>query len=232
MGMDRLKEKAIEPKWLQVIDLGRCAYGQAWQLQKERHAQRLNNACPDTLLLVEHPHVYTLGKHAKAQHLIADENYLKRRGIEVYRTDRGGDITYHGPGQIVGYPIFDLRNHRPSVGWFIQTLEEVLIDTLAVFGIHAGRIVGMTGVWVGHQKIAAIGMRVSQWVTMHGLALNVAPDLSYFQGIVPCGISDKGVTRMVDLNPQVQLDAVKAELIRQFVVHFGFSNFVHKSISP
>lgn len=215
-------------KELNVIDLARFPYGEAWKLQQELHSKRIHGTIGDTLILVEHPHVYTLGKNAQERHLIATEEYLKHRGIEVYHVDRGGDITYHGPGQLVGYPIFHLKEHRPSIGWFITTIEQILIDTLAKFGIIAGRAAGMTGVWVGDQKIAAIGMRVARWVTMHGFALNVSTDLSYFGGIIPCGITNKGVTRMIDLSPEVTLPAVKREIITRFAQHFGFNRIVSK----
>lgn len=209
-------------KKLDVLDLGLCPYGKAWEIQKQLHADRLAGNIPDTLILVEHPHVYTLGKNADARHLLASENYLKSRGIELYHVDRGGDITYHGPGQLIGYPIFNLKEHKESISWYVNSVEEVLIKTLAGFGIQAGRIKGLTGIWIDDKKIAAIGMRVSRWVTMHGFALNVATDLSLYSGIVPCGLATKGVTRMVDLNPTVSMDAVKAAVIKEFAIQFSF----------
>jgi lipoate-protein ligase B len=213
-------------KELHIIDLGLCSYQVAWKLQQQLHYQRQEGKVADTLILVEHTPVYTLGKHAHEQHLIATEDYLRRRGIEVYRVDRGGDITFHGPGQLVGYPVFNLKDHRPSIGWFIASIEQILIATLAVFGIKAERVAGLTGVWVGDQKIAAIGMRVSRWTTMHGFALNVTTDLSYYSGIIPCGLSNKGVTRMLDHNPNVTWEAVKQVIIRQFGEHFAFQNII------
>lgn len=214
------------PKILTVLDLGKSPYSSAWELQKNLHARRLQNEIGDTLILVEHFPVYTLGKNADARHLLASEKYLKSRGIELFKVDRGGDITYHGPGQLVGYPIFNLKDHRESVGWFVNTIEEVLIRTLNIFGIQAARLPHLTGVWVGENKIAAIGMRVSRWVTMHGFALNISTDLSYYSGIIPCGIASKGVTRMLDLNPTVEWQAVQNEVIKQFVELFGFENFI------
>ncbi len=215
-----------KPKILTVLDLGKSPYGSTWELQKNLHTRRLQNEIGDTLILVEHFSVYTLGKNADAHHLLASKEYLKSRGIELFKVDRGGDITYHGPGQLVGYPIFNLKEHRESVGWFVNTIEEVLIRTLSTFGIQAARLPHLTGVWVGENKIAAIGMRVSRWVTMHGFALNVSTDLSYYSGIIPCGIASKGVTRMLDLNPAVEWQAVQNEVIKQFVELFGFENFI------
>lgn len=209
-------------KFLNVLDLGRCPYGTAWEIQKQTHADRRAGNIPDTLILVEHPHVYTLGKNADARHLIASEDYLKSRGIEIFNVDRGGDITYHGPGQLVGYPIFNLKEHKESIAWYVNAVEEVLIRMLTKFDIQAGRIKGLTGIWVGDNKIAAIGMRVSHWVTMHGFALNVITDLSLYSGIVPCGLATKGVTRMMDLNPTISMEAVKAAVVEKFVRQFGF----------
>jgi len=210
-------------KKLNVIDLGSCPYGKAWDIQKETHAKRVAGEIPDTLILVEHPHVYTLGKNANAQHLIASQDYLKSKGIEIYNVDRGGDITYHGPGQLVGYPIFNLKEHKESISWYVHTVEDVLIKMLADYGISAERIEKLTGVWVGNQKIAAIGMRVSKWVTMHGFALNVSTDLSLYDGIIPCGIVSKGITRIADLAPDIQMDQVKRDVIIKFRTLFDLS---------
>ena len=210
-------------KKLNVIDLGNCAYGKAWEIQKDLHAKRVRKEIPDTLILVEHPHVYTLGKNANAQHLIASQDYLKSKGVEIYNVDRGGDITYHGPGQLVGYPIFNLKEHKESISWYVHTVEDVLIQMLADYGISAGRIEKLTGVWVGNQKIAAIGMRVSRWVTMHGFALNVSTDLSLYDGIIPCGIVSKGITRIIDLEPNIQMEQVKRDVIIKFRTLFDLS---------
>ena len=147
---------------------------------------------PDQLVLVEHPHVITLGRNGHLENLLAGESVLDRAGIAFYPTDRGGDITYHGPGQLVGYPILDLREWKRDVGAYVRAIEQVLIDTLADFGIAAGRIPKLTGVWVDGRKIAAIGVHLSRWVTSHGFALNVHTDLSYFQYIVPCGLTQAG----------------------------------------
>jgi len=210
-------------KPLNVIDLGNCPYGKAWDIQKDLHVKRVAGEIPDTLILVEHPHVYTLGKNANARHLIASKEYLKTKGIEIYNVDRGGDITYHGPGQLVGYPIFNLKDHKESVVWYVHTVEQVLIDLLAVYNITAKRIEKLTGVWVGDRKIAAIGMRVSKWVTMHGFALNISTDLSLYDGIIPCGIVSKGITRIADLAPGIQMDQVKRDVIIKFRKLFDLS---------
>ncbi|RKY57200.1 MAG: lipoyl(octanoyl) transferase [Candidatus Neomarinimicrobiota bacterium] len=210
-------------KPLEIIDLGTCPYGKAWDIQKELHAKRVAGEIPDTLILVEHPHVYTLGKNANAQHLIATQDYLKSKGIEIYNVDRGGDITYHGPGQLVGYPIFNLKHHKESVSWYVHTVEQILINLLALYGISAKRIEKLTGVWVGDRKIAAIGMRVSKWVTMHGFALNVSTDLSLYDGIIPCGIVSKGITRIIDHNPDIQMEQVKRDVIDKFINLFEFN---------
>jgi lipoyl(octanoyl) transferase len=209
-------------KKLNVIDLGNCNYDKAWDIQKDLHAKRVHKEIPDTLILVEHPHVYTLGKNANAQHLIASKDYLKSKGIEIYNVDRGGDITYHGPGQLVGYPIFNLKDHRESVSWYVHTIEDILVKMLADYGIIARRIEKLTGIWVGDQKIAALGMRVSKWVTMHGFALNVSTNLSLYDGIIPCGIASKGITRIADLVPDVQWKDVKVSIIDKFKLLFNF----------
>ena len=215
---------------LQIIDLGKCAYSETWSLQKELHTKRVQREIPDALILVEHPHVYTLGKNANARHLIATQDYLKSREIEIFKVDRGGDITYHGPGQLVGYPIFNLKDHEESISWYVHSVEEVLIQMLADYGIKSGRVKGMTGVWVGDKKIAAIGMKVSRWVTMHGFALNVFTDLSLYDGIIPCGIVNRDITRMVDLNPEVKWDDVKTKVVDKFVEVFGFKPPINANI--
>jgi lipoyl(octanoyl) transferase len=202
----------------EVKELGRMDYGAALGLQKRLEAERKAGLIPDQLLLVEHPHVITLGRNGQEANLLAGEEILTRAGISFYRTDRGGDITYHGPGQLVGYPIIDLREWRRDVGAYMRGIEQVLIDTLDEFGIAAGRIPKLTGVWVGERKIAAIGVHISRWVTSHGFALNVSTDLSYFQYIVPCGLT-KPVTSMAQLLPEsraLDLDAVGRILISHF----------------
>jgi len=200
-----------------LIKTGILDYQFAWDWQRELHQQRVSGEIVDTLILTEHPHTYTIGKAGGEEHLIADERVLKQNGITVYRIDRGGDITYHGPGQIVGYPILDLHNYYLDVHRFLRDLEEVIIQTLAKYDIVADRVNGLTGVWVSGGKIAAIGVKVSRWVTMHGFAFNVNTDLSYFGNIVPCGISDKPVTSMARLlGTKVDYEAVKDMVARKF----------------
>ena len=182
-----------------LIKAGCLDYQTAWDLQRELYQQRLAGEIADTFLLTEHPHTYTLGKSGQEENLVADEFALKRQGIEVFRIDRGGDITYHGPGQIVGYPILDLHHHYLDVHRFLRDLEEVIIQTLSDYKIAASRVEGLTGVWVDGAKVAAIGVKVTRWITMHGFAFNVNTDLSYFENIVPCGITDKPVTSMEKL---------------------------------
>lgn len=217
-----------------LYDLGTVPFRPAWELQKtlqkilvdQKKALRSNPAKHgeqnDILLLVEHPHVYTLGKSGKSTHLLKAIEELSQINAEFIEIDRGGDITYHGPGQIVGYPILDLDRHFTDIHKYLRYLEEVIIHTCAEYGIEAGRIEGLTGVWVGDEKIAAMGIRCSRWVTMHGFALNVNTDLSYFDHIVPCGISNKAVTSISKLlNRAVDSTEVKKHLLRHFSEVFG-----------
>ncbi len=214
-------------------DLGLIGYAEAWDLQARLFQATIdrklaNRGKPeeeqvpteDHLLFCEHPHVYTLGKSGKASHLLLNEEGLRAKGVQFFPIDRGGDITYHGPGQIVGYPIFDLEEHFTDVGRYLRTLEEAVIGTLEAYGIKAGRINGLTGVWLDEddpakaRKICAFGIRASRWVTMHGFAFNVNTDLSYFENIVPCGIADKGVTSMKkELGEDVDIGTVKQRLM-------------------
>jgi lipoyl(octanoyl) transferase len=196
--------------------LGRIDYASALQLQQQLAADRKQGLVPDQLLLLEHPHVITLGRNGHLENLLADDDIMARAGIGFYPTDRGGDVTYHGPGQLVGYPILDLRDWKRDVGAYVRAVEETIIATLAEYGIEAGRIPKLTGVWVGERKIAAIGVHLSRWVTSHGFALNVSTDLSYFQYIVPCGLT-KPVTSMAALGVRASLDEVGAKL----AVHFA-----------
>jgi lipoyl(octanoyl) transferase len=201
-------------------DLGRSRYGEALAVQKDLVEQRKQGLIGDQLLIVEHPHVITLGRNGHRENLLANEEVLRRAGIEFHPSDRGGDITYHGPGQIVGYPIFDLREWKRDVVEYVRTVEQAIIDALAAFGIQAGRVQGLTGVWVKEKKIAAIGIHISRWVTSHGFALNHTTDLSYFQYIVPCGLT-KPVTSMRELGSPASREEVKGELARQFARAFG-----------
>ncbi|HET8548765.1 MAG TPA: lipoyl(octanoyl) transferase LipB [Bryobacteraceae bacterium] len=207
---------------LEVRDLGRVGYAEAFALQRELVEQRKRGVIPDQFLLVEHPHVITLGRNGRLENLLAGEDILRRSGITFHETDRGGDITYHGPGQIVGYPVIDLREWRRDVVAYVRGIEQTLIDALAECGIRAERVAGATGVWVAGAKVAAIGVHVSRWVTSHGFALNVTTDLSYFQYIVPCGLT-KPVTSMYELGFRGSRDDVAAALIRHLAGQFGFT---------
>src|SRR5579884_3054378 len=183
---------------LELRDLGVLSYAEALSIQRSLAEQRKRGEVPDQLLIVEHPHVITLGRNGHLQNLLASPEVLERAGISFHHSDRGGDITYHGPGQIVGYPIFDLRDWKRDVVAYVRAMEQAIIDTLADFEIDADRVQGCTGVWVGNQpgrKIAAIGVHISRWITTHGFALNHITDLRYFQYIVPCGLT-KPVTSM------------------------------------
>ena len=196
--------------------LGRVDYASALELQQQLASDRKQGLVPDQLLLLEHPHVITLGRNGHLENLLASDDVLARAGIAFHATDRGGDVTYHGPGQLVGYPILDLRDWKRDVGAYVRAVEETLIATLADYGIAAGRISKLTGVWVDGRKIAAIGVHLSRWVTSHGFALNVSTDLSYFQYIVPCGLT-RPVTSMAALGVRASLDEVGAKL----AVHFA-----------
>jgi lipoyl(octanoyl) transferase len=209
-----------------VEQFGQLAYQEALELQHERVAQRKAGEIPDTLLLLEHPHVYTLGRNARREHLLVSTEYLRKLGAEIFETDRGGDITYHGPGQLVGYPIFDLTQHRRDISWYMRSLEEVFIGVAADFGVLAGRQAGAAGVWVGNDKLLAMGVHVSRWVTSHGFALNVSTDLGYFDHIVPCGLRGKGVTSLEKLlGHPVAMSNVIEHVVGQFRQEFGFEMF-------
>lgn len=199
-----------------LLDLGRQSYRQTWDLQRDLQRRRIAGEIDDHLILVEHDPVYTIGRNA-------DDRYLLNRpaNVDVIQVERGGDITYHGPGQLVGYPIIDLHNFQLSAGWLIRTLETVIVNTLADFGIVAEMRDDFIGVWAGEEKIAALGVRLSRWVSMHGFALNIATDLSYFGGIVPCGIAHLGVTSMSKiLEREVSLAEVKPVLLNHFKQQF------------
>lgn len=210
--------EAVTPLPCWAMQLGRYDYGRAWDLQGElaraRHAEQI----PDLFLLVEHEHVYTLGRAGRDENVLWDESHLRRRGVQIYHVDRGGDVTYHGPGQAVGYPIVSLRSRGLDAHKYLRDLEEVLLRTLADFGIAGRRADGMTGVWVDNAKIAAIGVKFTRAVTSHGFALNVNTDLSYFSGIVPCGLTNRNVTSMEALLGQsVDMAVVQKSL----TAHFG-----------
>ena len=217
-------------KILTYSDLGFIDYKEAWDLQKEILFQRLSNATEDVLLLLEHPNTYTLGKTANKQNLKGSEDYLKQNQISVYDIDRGGDITYHGPGQIVGYPIIDLNNWYKDTHKYLRALEEVIIQTCGEYNLVCGRNAKHTGVWLNERKIAAIGIKVSRWITMHGFAFNINTDLNVFKGIVPCGIQDKEVTSLSkELNKEVDIQEVKEKLLKNFIQEFNYSVILVKS---
>jgi len=204
-----------------VRRLGRVPYADALDLQARLVAERQSGAIPDTLLLLEHEPVLTLGRNARRENVLIPEPALRERGIAVFETGRGGDVTYHGPGQVVGYPIVELPPGRRDVHRYVRDLEEVMIRACADLGVVAGRIPGLTGAWVGHQKVGAIGVRIARWVTSHGFALNVSPDLSPFDLIVPCGIRDKGVTSLERLlGGPVPVDRVLPRLADHFAAVF------------
>lgn len=181
---------------LVVRHLGRTAYGAGLELQQQLVVERQAGRIPDQLLLLEHDPVFTLGRNARQEHVLFPAELLRARGYDVFETGRGGDVTYHGPGQLVGYPILDLAPDRRDVHRYVRDLEEVMIRTCADYGVPAVRVAGLTGTWVGQDKIGAIGVRISRWVTSHGFAFNVTTDLSAFDLIVPCGIRGRGVTSL------------------------------------
>lgn len=203
----------------ELHDLGSMSYAEALSIQHKLEGQRKAGEIPDQLLFVEHPHVITLGRNGHLENLLASPDILDRTGISFHHSNRGGDVTYHGPGQIVGYPIFDLRDWKRDVGAYVRAVEQAIIDTLADFGIAAGRLAGTTGVWVEGKKIAAIGIHISRWITTHGFALNHTTDLTYFQYIVPCGLT-KPVTSMRELGSTASREEVTGALARHFVEQF------------
>ncbi|MHA4737389.1 lipoyl(octanoyl) transferase LipB [Dyadobacter sp. MSC1_007] len=219
-------------KKVQFQDLGLIDYQEAWHYQEKIFAETISvktqnrgleaanqQMTPNFLLFCQHPHVYTLGKSGKSDHLLLEEDDLANKQAKYYRINRGGDITYHGPGQIVGYPILDLDNFFTDIHVYMRTLEEAIILTLADYGLQAGRIAGLTGVWLDFEaqknprKICALGVKASRWVTMHGFALNVNTDLSYFGNIIPCGIEDKAVTSLAaEMGREIDLQEVSDKL--------------------
>lgn len=203
---------------IDVVNLGRTDYGQCWELQQRLFELRSRDDIGDLLLLTEHDHVYTIGKGGDDSHLLANDEELTLKGIDVYHNDRGGDITYHGPGQLVGYPILDLNNYYCDLHRYLRDLEEVIVHVLARYGVTGSRDGDYTGVWVGNEKVCAIGVKTRRWVTMHGFALNVNTDLSFFERIIPCGIFEKGVT---SLQKQVGIELDMNEIASRLVQEFG-----------
>lgn len=216
-------------KKLSYVDLGRIDFKKAWELQKTYFENRSLGEIDDTIFICEHNHTYTLGKVADKKNLLMSEEELKKKGIDVYEIDRGGDITYHGPGQIVGYPILDLSNWKTDTNAYLRSLEEVIIKTCREYEIEAGRNNKFTGVWIGNRKICAIGIKINKWVTMHGFALNVNTDLNFFNGIIPCGITDKEVTSMQkELGAEISIDEVKTKVLKNFVDVFEYQEYNEK----
>ena len=203
---------------LEIRRLGRVAYADSLALQRSLVEDRRADRIGDLLLLVEHPPALTVGARGDGgrSHILSTPEALAARGIGVYETDRGGDITYHGPGQVVGYPIIDLRPDRCDVHRYVRDLEEVLMRVAVDFGVEPSRVPGLTGVWVGNDKLAAIGVRIGRWITSHGFAFNVTTDLSFFDLIVPCGIADRGVTSLARLGCAASCADVEGRLIARF----------------
>lgn len=213
------------------FDLGFIDYKEAWDLQYNFHKLRVENQISDLLLLLEHPHTYTLGKTAHIENLISSEEFLNKNKISVYNIDRGGDITYHGPGQLVGYPIINLSEWYQDSHKYLRTLEEVLIKVCSDYGLKAERNEKYTGVWIEDRKIAAIGIKISRWVTMHGFAFNVNTDLSLFNGIIPCGISDKSVTSLEkELKISLPINDVKEKVLKYFADEFNYNFIITEEI--
>ena len=208
---------------IEVRRFGTIPYADALALQDRFVQERKAGSIPDQLLLLEHPPVITLGVKVRTNrsHVLADDRALADRGVELFESGRGGDVTFHGPGQLVGYPIIDLKPDRCDVHRYVRDLEEVLIRTAASFGVTAARAPGLTGVWVGHDKLAAIGVRISRWITSHGFALNVTTDLTQFDLIVPCGIRDRGVTSLQRvLGRTVDMAEVESAVVEAFAAVF------------
>jgi lipoyl(octanoyl) transferase len=204
-----------------VLRLGRTVYRECAALQRQMVDLRIRGVSTDLLLLTEHEHVYTMGTGSDENHLLASEPELRRLKAVVERSERGGDVTYHGPGQLVVYPIIDLQQRTPDLHRYLRDLEEVVVRALREFGVEGGRVEGYSGVWVGEEKICAMGIHVRRWVTMHGFALNVSTDLSYFGRIIPCGIFERGVTSLQEiLGREVEPAAVEAAIIRSWATVF------------
>ena len=197
---------------IQYFWFGQQPYKPIWELQKQLHAKRVAGKISDVVLLLEHDHVYTFGKNADRNNLLDS----KPGNAEVVQIDRGGEVTYHGPGQLVCYPIIDLHNFQLSVSWYMRNLENVIIHCLKEFGIKANQKAGLTGAWVDDDKICAMGVRLSRWVTMHGFALNVAPNMTYFDGMIPCGIIEYGVTSLKEQGIEISIGTLAHKIMRHF----------------
>ena len=208
---------------LRVLNLDLEPYDHALELQHRLVAARRDGRVGDTLILLEHPPVITLGRRGNEDNVLVSRQWLAAHGLQVRRVERGGDVTYHGPGQLVGYPIVDLRQHRQDVAWYVHSLEEVLIRTLLDFGVVAKRLPGNVGVWLDERrKIASLGVRIESWITYHGFALNVSPDLSHFDLVVPCGLVGKEVTSMEEaLGREVEMSDIRSQVAQNFATIFG-----------
>lgn len=223
-----MDEPGVTPRWkdrvLRVQTLGRVSYESGLRIQEELVARRRSGEVEDQLLLLEHDHVITMGSSTEKRNIVADEGRLRELGVQVHGAGRGGDVTYHGPGQIVGYPILDLKPDRKDLHEYLRLLEGVLIRALHVYGLVGVREEGLTGVWVGDEKVAALGIRVSSgWITSHGFALNVSTDMRYFETIVPCGITDRGVTSLERLlGHTVDPEKLRRILSTAMVEEFGY----------
>jgi len=203
------------------LDLGKAGYKQIWDLQKKIHLHKQNSKTDDIIITVEHEPVYTLGKTGSRDHILISDDEMREKEISYYEIDRGGDITYHGPGQLVVYPILDLNNYYKDTHRYLRELEETVILTLNELGIDSHREEEFTGVWVGEEKICAIGIKVSRWITMHGIAFNINTDLSYFDKIIPCGIFHKGVTSIEKiLGEEFDLQIIQDKFLKNFMKVF------------
>ena len=219
-----------ELRKLVYCDLGLIDYKDAWDIQKSIHQLRVENKIDDVFFLLEHPHTYTFGKTADKENLVGDKKYLNENKISVYDIDRGGDITYHGPGQIVGYPIISLTDWQQDTHKYLRAIEEVILKVCKEYALKGSRVDKYTGVWIDDRKICAIGIKVSRWITMHGFAFNVNTDLKLFKGIIPCGITDKDVTSLNrELNTEIPINEVKEKIIHHFNEIFRFDQIEFKS---
>ena len=219
----------MESKTLIYSNLNFIDYKEAWDLQKEIFSKRVKGEIEDILFLLEHPNTYTLGKTADRENLKGSKDFLENNQISVYDIDRGGDITYHGPGQIVGYPIIDLNNWQKDTHKYLRALEEVIIKTCSEYNLMCERNPNHTGVWINDRKIAAIGIKVSRWITMHGFAFNINTDLNLFNGIVPCGIQDKSVTSLKnELRSEINISEVKELIVKYFKEIFTYNKLILK----
>jgi len=215
-SIDSLCENLGKEKEIQYYWLGQQPYEPVWQLQKQIHAKRVAGEISDVVLLLEHDHVYTFGKNADKNHLLDS----RPQNSEIFQIDRGGEVTYHGPGQLVCYPIIDLHDYKLSVSWYMRSLEKVIISCLKQFGLESNQKSSLTGVWMNDDKICAMGVRLSRWVTMHGFALNVNPDMTYFDGMIPCGIFELGVTSLKEKGIEISVESMAEKIMQNFNHYF------------